>query len=129
MRALVLALALTACVEAPALIGPIHLSRTHWIMDDADAAPHFPTIDFSDSRASGFDGCNSWFAAVEQDGETLRFGHVATTRRACDAESAGAVERRFLAMLNATRYGHYDQDALVLLDAEQHQLGRFSADR
>jgi hypothetical protein len=26
-------------------------------------------------------------------------------------------------------HGHYDQDALALLDGERHQLGRFNADR
>lgn len=128
MRALALALALAACAETP-VAGPIHLSGTRWIMDDADASPHLPTIAFSDSRANGFDGCNAWFASVEQNGEGLRFDHVGTTRRACEAESAGGVERRFLAMLNATRYGHYDQDVLMLLDAEQRPLGRFNADR
>jgi heat shock protein HslJ len=130
MRALVLAAALAACATPASAPGAaIHLSGTSWILDDADASPHFPTIRFEDARASGFDGCNSWFAAVTQEGEVLRFGPVATTRRACQAESAGAVERRFLAMLGATRYGHYDQDVLVLLDGEQHQLGRFNADR
>ena len=130
MRALILVLALTAgATEAPAPAAPIHLSGTTWILEDADASPHLPTIAFEDARASGFAGCNSWFAEVTQDGEILRFGDVAATRRACQAESAAAVERRFLAMLNATRYGHYDQDVLALLDAEQHQIGRFNADR
>lgn len=129
MRALFLALALAACVEAQHAAEPIHLSGTRWIMEDAEASPHFPTIAFSDSRASGFDGCNQWFGSVEQNGERLVFGHIGTTRRACDAESAGAVERRFLVALNATRYGHYDQDTLVLLDDGQRQLGRFNADR
>ena len=133
MRALVAAFALAACTTPtpvpPAQPAAIHLSGTRWIMDDNDASPHFPTMNFGDARASGFDGCNQWFAAVTQDGESLRFGIVGSTRRACEAESAGAVERHFLAILNATRYGHYDQDTLVLLDAEQHQLGRFNADR
>ena len=97
-------------------------------MEDVEASPHYPTMNFEEARASGFNGCNQWFAGVTHDGEALRFGPVGTTRRACEAGSAGAVERRFLAMLSATRYAHYDQDALVLLDAEQHQIGRFRAD-
>jgi heat shock protein HslJ len=44
---------------------------------------------------------------------------------ACQAEPAAAAERNFLAALAATRYAHYDQDALVLLDAEQNQVARF----
>ncbi len=129
MRALLLALVLAACATpaAPPPQGANHLAGTHWIMEDVEASPHYPTMNFEDARASGFDGCNQWFAGVSQDGETLRFGMVGTTRRACEAGSAGAVERRFLAMLGATRYAHYDQDALVLLDEQQHQIGRFRA--
>jgi heat shock protein HslJ len=130
MRALVLALALAACAtQAPAPAAPIHLSGTSWILEDDDASPHLPTMVFGDARASGFAGCNTWYAAVAQDGESLRFSDIVTTRIACQAEPAAAVERRFRAMLDATRYGHYDQDVLVLLDAEQHQIGRFNADR
>jgi heat shock protein HslJ len=97
-------------------------------MEDADSAPHSPTIAFLDARAYGFDGCNSWFASVEQDGEILRFVRIGTTRRACEAAPAAAAERRFLDVLAATQYGHYDQDVLVLLDAQQHQLARFNND-
>jgi len=98
-------------------------------MEDAASSPHYPTIAFEDARASGYDGCNEWFAPVTQDGESLRFQTVGTTRRACPVGAGADAERRFLAILAATRYGHYDQDTLVLLDAEQHQLGRFNADR
>lgn len=137
MRALAafLVLALSACMTpvpsapAPPPAGSSYLSGTHWIMEGVEASPHYPTMNFEEARASGFNGCNQWFAGVTHEGESLRFGMIGTTRRACEAGSAGAVERRFLAMLNATRYAHYDQDALVLLDAEQHQIGRFHADR
>jgi heat shock protein HslJ len=133
MRALALALALAGCTTPaatqPAQPAPIHLAGTRWIMENDDAAPHFPTINFEDNRASGYDGCNQWFAGVTQNEESLRFGIVGSTRRACGAGSAAAVERDFLSMLSATRYAHYDQDALVLLDDKQHQIGRFRADR
>jgi heat shock protein HslJ len=127
MRALLLlTLALAGCVTTNNGAPAIHLSGTNWTMDDPDSAPHSPTIAFLDARAYGFDGCNSWFASVEQDGEALRFARIGTTRRACQAEPAAAAERRFLDMLAATQYGHYDQDVLVLLDAQQRQLARFN---
>lgn len=105
----------------------VHLAGTSWQrVDDENAAPHFPTIAFGeDSRASGFAGCNRWFASVTQHGEELTFGPVGTTRMACQADSQAATERSFLAALSATRYGHYDQDALVLLDESQQQIARF----
>lgn len=130
MRAALAALALLSACATPAAAPapPIHLSGTEWVrVDDANAAPHNPTIVFEDARASGFAGCNRWFAAVTQNGEALRFGAIGTTRMACTAESAAAAERSFLAALTATRYGHYDQDSLVLLDSEQHQLARFES--
>jgi len=128
MRALLATLALAGCVTTSPGRPAIHLSGTNWTMEDADSAPHSPTIAFLDARAYGFDGCNSWFASVEQDGEILRFVRIGTTRRACEAAPAAAAERRFLDVLAATQYGHYDQDVLVLLDAQQHQLARFNND-
>jgi heat shock protein HslJ len=119
------AFALVAACAAPAPpSGPdaIHLSGTHWRLETSGERP--PTIDFEDHRAAGFAGCNRWFAAVTQNGEELRFGDVGATRMACP-EPQMTTERDFLAALAATRYGHYDRDALVLLDAEQQQVARF----
>jgi hypothetical protein len=54
--------------------------------------------------------------------------HLAGTEwRRVDDQMQAAAERSFLAVLRATRYGHYDQHALVLLDEEQHQLARFDS--
>ena len=74
-------------------------------------------------QASGFAGCNRWFAAATQNGEELRFGDIGATRMACP-EPQMTTERDFIAALTATRYGHYDRDALVLLDANQQQVAR-----
>ncbi|MBI3437961.1 MAG: META domain-containing protein [Proteobacteria bacterium] len=128
MRALLLTLALAACVTTPPGTPAAHLSGTTWTMDDPASSPHSPTIAFLDARAYGFDGCNSWFASVEQSGDELRFERIGTTRRACEAAPARAASRRFLDALAATRYGHYVQDTLVLLDERQHQLARFNSD-
>jgi heat shock protein HslJ len=134
MRVFFIALiALAACAASPggpasAPPGAIHLSGTKWVrVDDANATPHNPTLEFEGARASGFAGCNRWFAAVTQNGEELRFGDVGTTRMACTAEPAAAAERSFLAALAATRYAHYDRAALVLLDANQQQVARFES--
>lgn len=128
MRALLLTLALAACTTTAPGTPAIHLSGTTWTMDDPDSSPHSPTMSFLDARAYGYDGCNSWFASVQQDGEELRFERIGVTRRGCGAAPATAAERRFLNVLSATRFGHYDQDVLVLLDEQQHQLARFNSD-
>ncbi|MGH6949753.1 MAG: META domain-containing protein, partial [Vitreimonas sp.] len=130
MRAALLALLfLAACATGapPAAEAPaIHLAGTEWRrIDDENANPHGATLDFSAHGASGYTGCNRWFATVTQDGEALRFGDVGTTRMACGAGVQTATEQSFLAVLAATRYAHYDRDALVLLDENQQQIARF----
>ena len=121
MRAAILALALVAAcaTEAPPDVDApvIQLADTEWRrVDDENANPHGATMSFSAEGASGYTGCNRWFASVTQDGEALRFGDVGTTRMACGAGVQTATEQSFLAVLVATRYAHYDRDALVLLD-------------
>jgi heat shock protein HslJ len=91
-------------------------------VDDEQANPHGATLTFEASRASGYTGCNRWFAPVAQDGEVLRFGDIGMTRMACQTPMQQATERDFLDVLHATRYGHYDQDVLVLLDQRQNVI-------
>jgi heat shock protein HslJ/uncharacterized membrane protein len=80
---------LTGCgrdVNAPALIGP------RWSLIELNGAPvpadagielRFDPAD----RVSGNTGCNNLFGPYEIEGHSLRFGNLATTRRAClDAE-------------------------------------------
>lgn len=135
MRSALFALALlSACAPTPApppgglAAAPIHLSGTKWQrMDDLNANPHGATLEFEGNRASGYTGCNRWTADVTQSGEELRFGMTAVTEMACTAGVQMATERSFLAVLEATRYAHYDQGALVLLDAQQNQIASFDS--
>jgi heat shock protein HslJ len=133
MRPALLALfVLAACAQTPTAApgetpgASIHLSGTKWQrVDDLDANPHGATLEFDGARASGYTGCNRWFASVTQEGEALRFGPVGTTRMACGAGVQTATERNFLPVLEATRYAHYDRETLVLLDARQNQIAQF----
>src|SRR5262245_51418853 len=120
--------ALSACsTPMPSSTGPIHLSGTTWQrFDDENANPHGATLEFSDHSASGYTGCNRWFADVMQDGEMLRLGEVGMTRMACQTGMQADTERNFLSAIHRTRYGHYDQDVLVLLDADQHVIAQFN---
>jgi heat shock protein HslJ len=125
---LLLAVALTACTSAaPAPEPRNQLAGTSWVrIDDDQSNPHGATMAFTEDRASGHTGCNRWFASIAHDGEALDFGDVGTTRVACQSEVQAGTERRFLEVLDAARYAHYDQDALVLLDARQHVVARFN---
>lgn len=136
MRAAVLALLmLGACAQTPAEApsaqpgAAIHLSGTKWRrVDDMTTNPHGATMDFDGNRASGYTGCNRWTADVTQNGEELRFGMVAVTEMHCGAGVQMATERAFLPVLEATRYAHYDRDALVLLDARQNVIAEFNSE-
>lgn len=128
--AALLSFTLTACASSEPTPAPAtnHLAGTSWVrVDDMNANPHGATIAFTENGASGETGCNRWFTSVTQAGEDLRFGNIGTTRRACLSEVQAATERSFLEALRATRYGHYDQDALVFLDEQQRVIARFEA--
>lgn len=136
MRALaaaLLAFTLAACAQTSgsAPNAPTsYLTGTSWRrVDDTNANPHGATMAFTAGRASGYTGCNNWFASVTHDGEALRFGSVGTTRRACDGAGVQVdTERSFLAVIEATRFAHYDQDALVLLDQSQQVIAEFNVE-
>jgi heat shock protein HslJ len=129
MRALLSLLLLAACATAePAPEAPRnYLAGTSWLrIDDEEANPHGATMDFTENGASGHTGCNRWFTSVTHTGEALDFGNIGMTRMACQTEMQAGTERRFLEVLEATRYAHYDQDVLVLLDANQQIIARFN---
>lgn len=132
MRAALIALSAllaSACTHA----APTHmeagmntLAGAEWRrIDDEDANPHPPTITFEDGRASGFAGCNRWFASVTRDGDALSFGQAGATRMAC-AEPAMAAEQRFFDVINATRVARIVGEELLLIDEAGAILARFS---
>jgi heat shock protein HslJ len=123
------ACAQTSAVDAPSdSTATIHLSGSKWVrIVDMNANPHGATMDFEGNRASGYTGCNRSTAHVTQNVEQLRFGMTAVTEMACGAEVQMATERSFLAVIQAARYGHYDRDALVLLDARQNVIAEFTS--
>jgi heat shock protein HslJ len=129
VRALLSLLLLAACATTePAAQAPRnYLAGTTWLrIDDEEANPHGATMAFTENGASGHTGCNRWFTSVTHNGEALDFANIGTTRMACQTEMQAGTERRFLEVLEATRYAHYDQDVLVLLDANQQVIARFN---
>lgn len=136
MRSALLALLLLgACTPtamqsgAPPLQVTTHyLDGTKWLrMDDENANPHGATLEFENGRASGYTGCNRWTADVTESGEALRFGMVAVTEMACASPMQMDTERNFLSVVERTRYAHFDQESLVLMDAQQNQIAQFNS--
>jgi heat shock protein HslJ len=130
MRALLLALLVAACAaQTPPPAPAFDLAGTSWRrVDDDQASPHVPTIQFgADNRASGYDGCNQWFATLDRSHDGLRFTYVGTTRMAC-AEATMAAERRFLDVLAQTRSAQMDGEQLILIGSEAETLARFDPD-
>jgi heat shock protein HslJ len=54
-----------------------------------------------DGRASGSTGCNAYSGTYEVRGDTLSFGRLISTRRACLDQNANQQEQRFIAALEA----------------------------
>jgi len=97
-------------------------------IDDSDANPHGGTLTLEGARASGHAGCNRWFAAATREGQSLRFGDAGLTRMMC-AEPAMAAERRFMAMLQATRGYRMEGEELVFTDHAGREAARFQRER
>jgi len=120
-------LLLAACVTPSTATTSFALAGTSWQRnDDADANPHGATLEFADARASGYTGCNRWFADVTHENMTLRFGAIAMTRMACQTEMQADTERHFVDALNHTRFYHLDGEELVFTDDHSADVARFA---
>jgi heat shock protein HslJ len=83
-----------------------------WRLTELDGIPvvsrdtaSTPTLTFTTTNVTGFTGCNRLSGSITTSGDTLRFGPIASTRRAC----RGTLESRFLNLLDAV-------DSYELLD-------------
>lgn len=124
-------LVLAACMGAPRA-GPggeaEPLGGTAWHLADLGGQPAVvgtgdavPTLMFAadEPRASGNGGCNQFSGPYTQNGASLSFGPLVSTRRACVDEAANRQETAYLrALETTTRYAVYD-DLLVLYAADQ----------
>ena len=130
MRALLLAVLIAACAPPPPNnnapnAGP--LAGTRWVMFDAVGQP--PTLEFREAgRASGFAGCNQWFAQVDRSAGGLRFNAIGLTRRACEPPAMD-VERDFADRLERTHAAQVEDDVLTLTGENGEALARFERAR
>ncbi len=84
----------------PAAAAP--LENTSWVLTalpgaslPAEQGRNAVTVDFESGRVHGFAGCNRFFGAYAQKGDTLELGSLGATMMAC-AEPAMSIENRFL---------------------------------
>lgn len=103
-----------------------HLTNTHWELKKLSGyetpIEQAPTLEFSQDRLSGFNGCNRIFTsyAVGQDG-SISLGQLGSTKMACQNQS-GELERNINQALTATRLFALSRDALNLMDGNRNVL-------
>src|SRR5688572_17837186 len=99
------------------------LEGTTWSLVELGGQPARPAgdngtptlrLDAAEKRASGNTGCNSFGGGYELSGESLRFGMLASTRRACVDEALNRQESAYLRALEGTRTWRITNGSLVL---------------
>ena len=80
----------------------------------------------ADTRASGSTGCNGFSGSYQLSGDSLRFGNLLSTLRACVDPELNRQERAFLDALGATRTLRITGDTLAL-SGGAGLLARFTA--
>lgn len=133
---LALFFAIISCTASrePQVITRLSLFDTTWnLMEinqkaiDTTKATKTPRIQFSekDMKATGNNGCNSFFAKVDTVEQRLSFGPVGSTRMACQNWMEN--EMAFLAMLQATQGYAINGYTLVIMDKNGQEIGKFLA--
>ena len=104
------------------LIGSAWLAEDlekHGVLDRAQTTIRFD----SHERVSGSTGCNSYSASYHLEGNALRFGAAAATRRAC-APALMDQEQRFTRVLQLTASYRRDGEFLWLFYDQGQELAR-----
>ena len=133
-----LALLLGACAmegKSPAPATP--LVGTNWMLTKlgetsvtmtAGQREPFLQLQASDSRASGFAGCNMFAGPYQLSGDSLTFGPLAMTRMACPPPGM-AVEGGYANALRDSKGYKISNGQLSLIDAAGKILASFEAKR
>lgn len=100
------------------------LAGTEWMMLNEERSATPPTLAFGEDRASGYAGCNRWFASVGRTNDALEFGDLGMTRMMCSPPSMEA-ERAFATALRNTRGFRIQNGELVLYDIGGADTARF----
>jgi heat shock protein HslJ len=106
------------------------LDGTSWSLADGEGVT-IPvgvtmTVAFAGGTASGSTGCNRFTGIYAEEGGSVSFGPLATTRMAC-ADEVMTAERAYLAALDSVSSWSATDAELVLLDAAGGELLRYEA--
>lgn len=126
-RAALIALLFTAACASPGAGGSPgigDLAGSEWMMLNETRSATPPTIAFTEDRASGYAGCNRWFASVGRTDQAIEFGDIGLTRMMCSPPSMEA-ERAFTTALRDTRGFRIENGELVLYDIGGADTARF----
>jgi len=102
--ALVFSVVLASCAGASPQKAPPNLLKTEWLLEDlagkgvldrVQATLAFP----GPNKVAGKGSCNRFFGAVEINGESIKFGHLASTLMACPSEAVSNQETNYLKAL------------------------------
>jgi heat shock protein HslJ len=128
---LVLTLVLASLVLAACGPAKNPLDATSWRLislrnESGDLAPIVPgsvvTLNFQATQAAGIAGCNDYSAAYVVDGDSLKFGPLATTRQACPDPKVMQQEQVYLAALAQVQNFKLDKGKLELIDGSRNTL-------
>jgi heat shock protein HslJ len=120
------ALLLGACATVP---GPTPEGRVWALVELRGQAlaptplPRLPQLEMREGRVSGSSGCNRFTGSYTLQGEGLRFGPAAGTRRAC--VDGMALETEFLQLLPQVASWRFQGSLLAWHDAQGQRLARF----
>ncbi len=122
--AILLSSAMLLSLGAVSALGQTTLAGTSWVMSSAGKRP--PSISFeADGKVAGSGGCNRFFGGYEQEGESLSFSPLGSTRMACPP-GIMKIEKEFFDMLGAVRKAKVEASTLVLIDAAGKELAELS---
>jgi heat shock protein HslJ len=87
------------------------------------------TLKFGDDgRASGSTGCNSYSGTYQVRGDSLTFGRLISTRRACLDQNANQQEQRFLSALEMANRFRLSANRLTILSDRGRNVLNFAND-
>ena len=87
------------------------------------------TLKFGDDgRATGSTGCNSYSGTYQVRGDSLSFGRLISTRRACLDQNANQQEQRFLSALEMANRFRLNANRLTILSDRGRNVLNFVSD-
>lgn len=88
-----------------------------------------PTLNFAeDGRASGSTGCNSFSGTYTVRGDTLSFGRMISTKRACLDQRANQQEQLYLTALEQARWFRLASNRLTIYYISRRNVLNFESD-